>query len=109
MLRRRSLAPRRRSGNGPPAGLERELAALFGSVLQVPAVGLDDDFFTLGGDSFSAVEVMLALEQRVGTSVPLPLLFEAPTPRELARSVRAIVGDRARAGASRSAGAARAD
>jgi acyl carrier protein len=71
--------------------LERDLIELFGHVLQLSGVRPDDDFFTLGGDSLGAVEVMLALERTLGMSLPLPLLFDAPTPRELARELRAAL------------------
>lgn len=64
---------------------------VFKDALGVESVGADDDFFALGGDSLVAVEVMLAVEERFGASLPLPLIFEAPTPRQLARELSAAL------------------
>jgi acyl-coenzyme A synthetase/AMP-(fatty) acid ligase/thioesterase domain-containing protein/acyl carrier protein len=67
-----------------PEGRERVLAELFGSVLAVDDVGLDDDFFDLGGDSLAAIELMAAIDEQFGVDVPPSTLLEAPTTAELA-------------------------
>jgi mycobactin phenyloxazoline synthetase len=50
-----AAAPDRRL---PSAPLESALAAIIGDVLGVDAVGVDDDFFALGGDSVSATQTV---------------------------------------------------
>ncbi|WP_086829984.1 amino acid adenylation domain-containing protein [Streptomyces sp. NRRL B-24572] len=47
-------------------------------------VGLDDDFFELGGNSLLAVRISAALRNRGLPAVPLRDLFRTPTIRELA-------------------------
>jgi thioesterase domain-containing protein len=47
-------------------------------------VGLDDDFFDLGGDSLAAIELMAAIDEQFGIDVPPSTLLEAPTTAELA-------------------------
>jgi thioesterase domain-containing protein len=47
-------------------------------------VGLDDDFFDLGGDSLAAIELMAAIDEQFGVDVPPSTLLEAPTTAELA-------------------------
>lgn len=57
---------RRASGRAaaPRRGTAGVLAALWRDVLRVGRVGLNDDFFDLGGDSLRALEVVVAAEQR---------------------------------------------
>ncbi|AYA36445.1 amino acid adenylation domain-containing protein [Hymenobacter oligotrophus] len=54
-------------------------------VLRLPAVALDDNFFDLGGNSLLALKAMVQVETATGYRLPLSALFEAPTPRQLAR------------------------
>jgi mycobactin phenyloxazoline synthetase len=42
----------------PSTPLESALVAIVGDVLGVPTVGVDDDFFTLGGDSVLATQTV---------------------------------------------------
>ncbi|WP_051114871.1 non-ribosomal peptide synthetase [Actinokineospora enzanensis] len=42
----------------PETAAERTLATVFAEVLGVPSVGLDDDFFTLGGDSIVSIQLV---------------------------------------------------
>lgn len=56
-------------------------------VLGAPNVGPDDHFFGLGGDSFAAVKVTLALESRLGVGLQVKSLFETPTLAGLAARI----------------------
>jgi amino acid adenylation domain-containing protein len=67
-----------------PVGKERELAELFSEVLGVERVGVDDDFFALGGDSLAAVELIAGIGERFGVDVPSTTLLDAPTVGRLA-------------------------
>ncbi|WP_260858653.1 phosphopantetheine-binding protein, partial [Paraburkholderia sp. BCC1885] len=53
-------------------------------VLALPRVGIDDDFFGLGGHSLAAVRVAARLGERLGRQVELALLFAYPRAAELA-------------------------
>ncbi|MDQ4076803.1 MAG: amino acid adenylation domain-containing protein, partial [Chloroflexota bacterium] len=57
-----SLA-RPRTINAPRTEMEQVLARIWQTVLGVPSVGREDDFFALGGDSLSILEVLVALEE----------------------------------------------
>ncbi len=86
--------PRLRTGLGgvvdpPTTDAERLVAAIWCDVLGVQAVGVDDGFFEIGGDSLLAVEVAARLDR----DVPVVALFEHPTVRALARHLTA--GDEA--------------
>lgn len=67
--------------------LEEMLTGFWGGTLERDDVGPDDDFFHLGGDSLSAVELLAALEEELNVGLDLNDLIEAPTPRRLARSL----------------------
>jgi len=69
----------------PNNELEALAATTFAEVFNLDKVGIDDEFFELGGDSLLAEVLSLALSER--TSVPLqPSAFvESASPREIAR------------------------
>lgn len=72
-------------GAEPGTALERELAAIWAEVLGVPAIGVEDDFFDLGGDSLAAVRLTTRVQQLLDDAVMLAALFEAPSVGALAR------------------------
>ncbi|MEU2254747.1 amino acid adenylation domain-containing protein [Nocardia xishanensis] len=71
----------------PRTPLERRIAESFAAVLKIDAVGLDDSFFALGGDSVVATRVAARLGAALGTEIPVRLLFEAPTVAALATRI----------------------
>ncbi|WP_327329429.1 MULTISPECIES: non-ribosomal peptide synthetase [unclassified Streptomyces] len=80
---RSSAAPRQQAtGPGAAAGLPEALLDIWATVLGTP-VGLDDDFFELGGNSLFAVRVSAALRARDLPSLPLRDLYRTPTIRAL--------------------------
>ena len=76
----------------PTTPVEEITAAVFGEVLGIEQVGLDDDFFSLGGNSLTATQVAARLGAALETSVPVRALFEAPTVEALAARVESHVG-----------------
>ncbi|AWH21682.1 non-ribosomal peptide synthetase [Stenotrophomonas sp. ZAC14D2_NAIMI4_6] len=73
------------AGLAPRTPLEQELAQLFAQALGRDApVPVDADFFSLGGDSLSAVHLLLAIEQRWRCELGLGALFAQPTVAALA-------------------------
>ncbi|MFE3546765.1 non-ribosomal peptide synthase/polyketide synthase [Nocardia sp. NPDC059177] len=79
-----------------PAGeVEQIVANTFATVLGFPAdreVGLDDDFFALGGNSLNATQVAARLGAALDTQIPVRLLFDAPTVVDLAARCAALRG-----------------
>ncbi|MEX7642213.1 enterobactin synthase subunit F [Stenotrophomonas maltophilia] len=72
----------------PRTPLEQELAALFAQALgRETPVAVDADFFSLGGDSLSAVHLLLAIEKRWRCDLGLGALFAQPTVAALATRI----------------------
>jgi thioesterase domain-containing protein/acyl carrier protein len=69
---------------GPRDRVEVQLTALWQQVLEVPKIGIHDNFFDLGGHSLKAAQLFFLLEQVYGMRLPLATLFQAPTIAELA-------------------------
>jgi aryl carrier-like protein len=63
----------------PPTDDERLLRQIWGDVLGLVEVGLEDDFFDLGGDSLAAVRVVSEARTRLVRDFSLADLFERPT------------------------------
>ncbi|GAA1384669.1 hypothetical protein GCM10009613_15840 [Pseudonocardia kongjuensis] len=72
---------------------ERALCGLFAELLDRPTVGVDDDFFALGGHSLSALRLANRIQQRLGAPVTVPDVFAHPTVAGLA----AVLSGRSRA------------
>ncbi len=73
----------------PNDEMERHLTTIWGELLGVDRVGIDDDFFELGGDSLQAVHLVLRIEAALGRLVPPAGLAMARTVRRLAARIRA--------------------
>ncbi|MDV8023635.1 non-ribosomal peptide synthetase [Rhodococcus sp. IEGM 1330] len=75
----------------PVSANEVLVHAVFSDVLQVAGedIGVDDNFFDLGGHSLSAVQVMDALGDRLDRPLPISLLLVHPTISALATQLDA--------------------
>jgi thioesterase domain-containing protein/acyl carrier protein len=76
------------SSDVPHDMLEQQLAQLWRRFLGVRHVGLNDDFFALGGHSLAAAQMFFEIERLTGKSLPLATLFRASTLGQLADVLR---------------------
>ncbi|OKK04806.1 non-ribosomal peptide synthetase [Streptomyces sp. CB03234] len=76
-----------------PASATREelLATLFAEALGLPSVGLDDDFFELGGDSIVSIQ-LAGRARQAGLVISLRDVFKHKTVRALARHAQDSTG-----------------
>jgi len=72
--------------NAPQTDLERDIARIYQEVLNLDRVGIDDDFFDLGGNSLGLAEVHAQLQTVMGRSFSVAELFVHTTVRKLAAS-----------------------
>ncbi|MFE5123437.1 amino acid adenylation domain-containing protein [Streptomyces sp. NPDC056669] len=72
----------------PRSPLEEALADVFAEVLSASRVGVDDDFFSLGGDSIQSVRIIAGARTR-GVTVSARQIFELRTVAALAETVAA--------------------
>ncbi|ANQ72823.1 non-ribosomal peptide synthetase [Rhodococcus sp. 008] len=81
-----------REFRAPSSVAEIAVAGVFGDVLRLEQVGLDDDFFELGGNSLVATQLVARVGQALDTQVPVRVLFDASTVEGLAAQVELIAG-----------------
>lgn len=67
--------------------LEASIAAIWCEVLGADRVAVDDDFFSLGGESLAATQVAARLRDSFEIDLPATAVFEHPTVAELAVAV----------------------
>ncbi len=78
------------SASAPPrTEAERRVAAVWGEVLGMEAVGAHDNFFDLGGHSLLLVKVQARLRDAFGMPVPITHLFRYLTVSALAAALEA--------------------
>ena len=65
--------------------LARALITLWQHVLDLREIGPDDEFFALGGHSIAAAQLFTHIQRELGYTAPLAVLYDASTPRLLAR------------------------
>ncbi len=63
----------------PRNSVERTLAGFWAELLGVAEVGVEDDFFALGGHSLIAVRLFAMIRRQWKVDFPISVLFEAPT------------------------------
>ncbi|HEV2852271.1 MAG TPA: amino acid adenylation domain-containing protein [Thermoanaerobaculia bacterium] len=71
--------------SAPRSELERTITALWQEELKVETVGIDDNFFDLGGHSLRMARVHARLKEALGREISLIELFQYPTVSSLAR------------------------
>ncbi|MBQ7678405.1 MAG: amino acid adenylation domain-containing protein [Butyrivibrio sp.] len=75
-----------RTYRAPVSDLQREICEAFATVLKEERVGLDDNYFELGGDSLHTAGLVAEIERRLpGVRVHYEDIFRYPIPEQLAQ------------------------
>ncbi|TDF82583.1 non-ribosomal peptide synthetase [Pseudomonas sp. H9] len=84
--RRRLPAPQVRSsqGSAPRTALEASLLAIWQALFERQDIGIDDDFFELGGDSIVSIQAV-GLARKMGLAITPKQVFSHPTIAALAQ------------------------
>ncbi|MGI8581609.1 MAG: non-ribosomal peptide synthetase [Chitinophagaceae bacterium] len=64
--------------------LELRLKKIYEESLNIHSIGIHDNFFDLGGDSMHAAQIFSKIRKTFGKQLPLAILFQAPTIKQLA-------------------------
>lgn len=73
----------------PRTEIHRQITTLWADLLMLDKVGIEDNFFDLGGTSLLALRVVSAMGEKLGTEIPVVRLYQSPTPVLLAQSLEA--------------------
>lgn len=68
----------------PRHAVEVQLAQIWSELLEQPSIGVNDDFFDLGGHSLTAMRLMQAIAQQFGQTLPLTTVLTHRTIAEMA-------------------------
>jgi amino acid adenylation domain-containing protein len=81
------IAPDHPEAAAAQGELETKLLAIFREVLRNDTIGVTDSFFRYGGYSLLTVRLFSRIDRELQVRLPISLLFDAPTVRELARVI----------------------
>ena len=75
----------------PETPIQGQLAEIWEELLDLDQVGVDDDFFLLGGHSLVGTVLVSRIRTVFGVDVPLATVFDQPTVRGLAVAVEDLL------------------
>ena len=67
--------------------LEQAVTQVWREAFQVDTIGPDDNFFELGGNSVLGMDLTELLASRLGVQIPVVMLFQHPTVREMTQII----------------------
>lgn len=71
----------------PATSIEKAVAEVWEAVLGIKLLGVDENFFEVGGHSLLAAKVALRLRNKLGLQIPVQSVFEEQTVATLARAI----------------------
>jgi thioesterase domain-containing protein len=83
-----SHAPKPERPGEPIQAEEKLLVGIWRDLLHLPAVGIDDNFFEIGGHSLLAAQLIAQVQSATGRKIAVSAVFRAPTIRAFAQLLR---------------------
>jgi acyl-coenzyme A synthetase/AMP-(fatty) acid ligase/acyl carrier protein len=77
----------------PRTAIEEVLAVIWAEILEVERVGIEDDFFLLGGHSLKAIQLISKIRQTLEIEVSVRQLFNHSTISQLTQVMIELVGN----------------
>jgi len=78
----------RSAGYTPPrTGMEKLITGIWEKILGIKNISVTDDFFSLGGHSLAAIQIMAQIQKATYKRLPIATLLEHPTIEELASTL----------------------
>jgi len=75
----------------PRTPIEETLVQIWGEVLNVNPVGVQDSFFDLGGNSLSTIQICSRIRQELNVDLQLRSIFRSPTVEGVAQEVENLI------------------
>jgi amino acid adenylation domain-containing protein len=75
----------------PRTAVEEVVAAIWGQVLGLKRIGVDNNFFQLGGHSILVTQLVSRLRSAFRLDLPLRSIFETPTVSELSKTIETLM------------------
>ena len=75
----------------PSTPMEERVAPIVASLLNLEEIGVEDNFFMLGGHSLLGTQLIMRISDTFGVDLPLRALFDAPTVRELSDEIEQVI------------------
>jgi len=84
----KSIASTNTGSAAPPIDFEGKLIDIWQQRLKISSIGVDDDFFSLGGNSLLAIALVAEVNRAFGSKLPVSSLFRDGTIRSMANRLR---------------------
>src|SRR6266568_4030991 len=75
----------------PRTAIEKRLATILSSLLNLNEVSVNDNFFLLGGHSLLGTQLLARIRSTFGVDLTLRALFESPTIAELGSEIESLI------------------
>jgi amino acid adenylation domain-containing protein len=86
-------------GGVPRTAVEERVVHILGALLGVDGVGVNDNFFFLGGHSLLGTQLIARLRDAFGVELSLRRVFDSPTAAELSAEIETLLANETRASA----------
>ncbi|AXG70721.1 gramicidin S synthase 2 [Kordia sp. SMS9] len=73
--------------SAPTTEIQKQLVTIWQRFLEVDTIGIQDNFFDLGGNSITAIRMVSAIEQEIGYTIGIKDVLESPRIENLAKIV----------------------
>lgn len=74
--------------------MQKIIANVFSEVIGFAKIDIHDSFFEMGGDSFSALELLSLLRKKIDVDIPLSLILEYPSVRMLEKGIHKFLTEK---------------
>ncbi len=78
-------------GRAPESAVEERVAAIAAELLRLDRIGVEENFFALGGHSLLGTQMIARVRDAFGIALPLRTIFEAPTVARLSAEIEKLV------------------
>jgi acyl carrier protein len=74
----------------PTTDIEKELAIIWKNFFGLDKIGIEDDFFELGGDSLKATSLLSLVHEKFDVIIPMAEVFKCPTIKEMSLFIEMV-------------------